>query len=98
MREEAETKLKDMETVQKQRDKFKVERDKLELTLKDTRNEGDQEENRLLEDNKMKENTIDSLRDEIESFKLNISAIQLNVTSCRAELASERADRWGESL
>ena len=98
MREEAETKLKDMETVQKQRDKFKVERDKLELTLKDTRNEGDQEENRLLEDNKMKENTIDSLRDEIESLKLNISAIQLNVTSCQAELASERADRWGESV
>ena len=87
-----------METVQKQRDKFKVERDKLELQLKDTRNEEDQEEKRLLEDTKMKENTIDSLRDEIESLKLNISTIQLNVTSCQAELASERADRWGECL
>ena len=84
MKEEAETKLKDMETVQKQRDKFKVERDKLELQLKDTRNGEDQEENRLLEDTKMKENTIDSLRDEIESLKLNISTIQLNVTSCQA--------------
>lgn len=93
LREEAETKLKDMETVQKQRDKFKVERDKLDLQLKDTRNEEDQEEKRLLEDTKMKENTIDSLRDEIESLKLNISTIQLNVTSCQAELASERADR-----
>ena len=98
MKEEAETKLKDMETVQKQRDKFKVERDKLDLQLKDTRNEEDQEEKRLLEDTKMKENTIDSLRDEIESLKLNISTIQLNVTSCQAELASERADRWGECL
>ena len=98
MREEAEIKLKDMETVQKQRDKFKVEKDKLELQLKHTRNEEDQEENRLMEDNKMKENTIDNLRDEIESLKLNISAIQLNVTSCQAELASERADRWGESV
>ena len=98
MREEAETKLKDMETVQKQRDKFKVERDKLALQVKDTRKEEDQEENRLLEDTKMKENTIDSLRDEIESLKLNISTIQLNVTSCQAELASERADRWGECL
>ena len=95
MREEAEIKLKDMETVQKQRDKFKVEKDKLELQLKHTRNEEDQEENRLMEDNKMKENTIDNLRDEIESLKLNISAIQLNVTSCQAELTSERADRWG---
>ena len=98
LREEAEIKLKDMETVQKQRDKFKVEKDKLELQLKHTRNEEDQEENRLMEDNKMKENTIDNLRDEIESLKLNISASQLNVTSCQAELASERADRWGESV
>ena len=94
MREEAEIKLKDMETVQKQRNKLKAEVHKLEVQLKDTQNEEDEEESKLIEDNKMKENTIDSLRDEIESLKLNISAVQLNVTSCQAELASERADRW----
>ena len=75
-----------METAQKQRDEYKGQIDKLEL-------QEDQEESKLFEDNKMKENTIDSLRDEIESLKLNISAVQLNVTSCQAELASERADR-----
>jgi len=93
LREEAEIKLKDMETVQKQRNKLKAQVDKLEVQLKDTQNEEDEEESKLIEDNKMKENTIDSLRDEIESLKLNISAVQLNVTSCQAELASERADR-----
>ena len=93
MRAEAEIKLKDMETAQKQRDNFKVQIDKLELKLKDAQNEEDQEESRILEDIKMKENTIDRLRDEIESLKLNISAVQLNVTSCQAELASERSDR-----
>lgn len=93
LRAEAEIKLKDMETAQKQRDNFKVQIDKLELKLKDAQNEEDQEESRILEDIKMKENTIDRLRDEIESLKLNISAVQLNVTSCQAELASERSDR-----
>jgi len=86
LRAEAEIKLKDMETAQKQRDEYKAQIDKLEL-------QEDQEESKLFEDNKMKENTIDSLRDEIESLKLNISAVQLNVTACQAELASERADR-----
>ena len=98
MREEADIKLRDKEVVQKERDKLKSENAKLELQIKDTRNEEDEEENRLLEDSKMKDNTIDTLRDEIESMKLNMSSLQLNVTACQAELASERADRWAETV